>query len=179
MNELDTPSRSCSARQSNCQAMLQHWPERSWAVENAEGFGHHLALWLVSKGETVVDVAPAATARVRQLPRGGRRKNDRIDTAAASMPCTGLPGRCRRKRVPIRSLYSMNDGKFCPLKGLAANQLRALQRELLPGGAPTGLTATKAAAVLRGLRPDTGPDHVRKSLAKDLVADIKRYRRQS
>jgi len=55
------------------------------------------------------------------------------------------------------------------------NQLHALLRELLPGGVPTDLTAAKASTVLRGLRPVTGPDQVRKSLAKDLVADIKRY----
>ncbi|MET9031213.1 hypothetical protein ABZW96_37405 [Nocardia sp. NPDC004168] len=57
------------------------WPERTWAVENAKGLGDHLALWLVSIRE-VVDVALAATALVRQLSRGGRRKNARIDAAA-------------------------------------------------------------------------------------------------
>nr|WP_280245783.1 hypothetical protein [Nocardia abscessus] len=50
-------------------AWALQWPERTWAVENAEGLGHHLAGWLVSKGE-VVDVAPAATARIRQLSGG-------------------------------------------------------------------------------------------------------------
>ncbi|MFI9415123.1 transposase [Nocardia gamkensis] len=66
-------------------AWAQQWLERTWAVENAEGLGH-LALWLVSKGETVVDVVPTATARVRQLSRGERGKNNRIDaTAAASV----------------------------------------------------------------------------------------------
>lgn len=60
------------------------WPENRWAVENAKGLGHHLALWLVRHGESVVDVPSTATARVRQLSRGGRRKNDRIDAAAAA-----------------------------------------------------------------------------------------------
>ncbi|MEV5832002.1 hypothetical protein [Nocardia sp. NPDC052112] len=35
----------------------------------------------------------------------------------------------------------------------SVNQLHALLRELLPGGVPTDLTALKAAAVVRGLRP--------------------------
>ncbi len=65
-------------------AWARQWPKRRWVVENAEGLGHHLALWPVAMGEAVVDVAPAATARVRQLSRGGRRKNDRIDAAAAA-----------------------------------------------------------------------------------------------
>lgn len=55
------------------------------------------------------------------------------------------------------------------------NQLHALLRELLPGGAPTDLTAAKAAVILRGLRPVTVTDRVRKSLARELVSDIKRY----
>ena len=35
----------------------------------------------------------------------------------------------------------------------AVNQLHRLLREVLAGGAPTDLTAAKAAAVIRGLRP--------------------------
>lgn len=60
------------------------WPERKWAIENAQGLGHHLAQWLLARGETVVDVSTTATARVRELSRGGGRKNDRIDAAAAA-----------------------------------------------------------------------------------------------
>src|SRR3954447_17364458 len=59
------------------------WPQRRWAVENAEGLGRHLTSWLHARSEDVVDVPTASTARVRQLSRGGGRKNDRIDAAAA------------------------------------------------------------------------------------------------
>ena len=55
-----------------------------WAVENAEGLGRHLTSWLLARGEQVVDVSTTATARVRQLSRGGGRKNDRIDASAAA-----------------------------------------------------------------------------------------------
>lgn len=55
------------------------------------------------------------------------------------------------------------------------NQLHALPRESLPGGMPTDLTATKASNGLRGLRPGTDIDRVRKPLARDLIAEIKRY----
>ena len=58
--------------------------EHTWAVENARGLGRHLAQWLVARGERVEDVASTATARVRELSRGGRRKNDVIDAAAAA-----------------------------------------------------------------------------------------------
>jgi hypothetical protein len=59
-------------------------PDRAWAIENADGLGHHLALWLLARGEVVLDIPTTATARVRELSRGGRRKNDRIDAAAAA-----------------------------------------------------------------------------------------------
>lgn len=60
----------------------QQWPQRRWAVENAEGLGRHLTSWLLARGEDVVDVSTTATARVRQLSRGGGRKTDRIDATA-------------------------------------------------------------------------------------------------
>ena len=53
--------------------------QRRWAVENARGLGAHLAQWLAARGERVDDVPCTATARVRELSRGGRRKNDVID----------------------------------------------------------------------------------------------------
>jgi hypothetical protein len=56
--------------------------ERRWAVENARGLGRHLAQWLVTRGETVDDVPSTATARVRELSRGARRKNDVIDAVS-------------------------------------------------------------------------------------------------
>ena len=65
-------------------AWAKRWPQRTWAVENARGLGQHLAQWLLARGETVVDVPAAATRRVRELSRGGRRKNDVIDAAAAA-----------------------------------------------------------------------------------------------
>jgi transposase len=69
--------------------------ERQWAVENAEGLGHHLAQWLLARGETVVDVPATATARVRELSRG-RRKTDTLDAAAAASVAAlhGMPARC-------------------------------------------------------------------------------------
>jgi transposase len=44
---------------------------RRWAVEGARGLGCHLAQWLVARLEEVVDVPSTATARVRELSRGG------------------------------------------------------------------------------------------------------------
>ena len=70
-------------------AWAKQWPKRRWAIGNAEGLGHHLAQWLVARGEVGVDVSTTATARVRHLSRGACRKDDRIDGAAAA--CVAAP----------------------------------------------------------------------------------------
>ncbi|MFG2732324.1 transposase [Streptomyces canus] len=62
----------------------RRWPQRKWVAENANGLGRHLAQWLVARGDSVIDVPASATSHVRQLTRGGGRKNDQIDAAAAA-----------------------------------------------------------------------------------------------
>ena len=52
---------------------LERWarrfPARRWAVENAGGLGRHLAQRLAAAGESVVDVPPKLSARVRGCSR--------------------------------------------------------------------------------------------------------------
>jgi transposase len=102
-------------------------------------------------GETVADVPSTATARVRELSRGGRRKNDALDAAAAAS-VAALHG----DAVPVAAedastVLGMLDERRLNLtqqRTRTVNQLHALLRDLLPGGAPTDLTASQAAAVL-------------------------------
>ena len=90
----------------------RQFEQRRWAVENAEGLGRHLSSWLLARGEHVVDVPSTATARVRQLSRGGGRKNDQVDAAAAACVAAlqgdGRPSKPRAS--PTRSPFSMNLG---------------------------------------------------------------------
>jgi hypothetical protein len=53
----------------------RQWPQRRWAVENAEGLGRHLTSWLLARGEDVVDVSTTATAGAPAFPR--RRPQER------------------------------------------------------------------------------------------------------
>jgi transposase len=68
---------------------LERWakqfPERRWAVENAGGLGRHLAGRLATSGESVVDVPPKLSARVRVLSSGNARKNDELDALATAL----------------------------------------------------------------------------------------------
>ncbi len=72
----------------------QRYQSRRRAVENAHGLGRHLAPWLVAVVRLSA-TSSTATARVRKLSRGGRRKNDVIDAAAAACAAAlvgdGLP----------------------------------------------------------------------------------------
>jgi len=152
------------------------WPEHRWAIENAEGLGRHLASWLLARGEQVVDVPTTATARVRQLSRGGGRKNDRIDAAAAAC-VAALQGDARPLEAETTAdalgVLDERRGNLSQARVRAVNQLHALFRALLAGGAPTGLSAAAATGLLRTVRPVGPVEVVRKKIASDLVADIR------
>ena len=154
----------------------RRWPQRRWAVENAEGLGRHLTSWLLARGETVVDVPTTATARVRQLSRGGGRKNDRIDAAAAAC-VAALQGDARplepEGRADAIAVLDEHRVNLAQSRVRAVNQLHALLRALIAGGAPRDLSATAAAALLRTVRPSGPAEHARKAVAKDLVAEIR------
>jgi hypothetical protein len=53
------------------------------------------------------------------------------------------------------------------------NQLHALPREMLAGGAPRDLSASTATALLRRIRPAGDVEAVRKQIASGLVAQIR------
>jgi transposase len=53
--------------------------ERRWSR------GRHLAGRLAAAGESVVDVPPKLSARVRVLSAGNARKNDRLDALATAL----------------------------------------------------------------------------------------------
>ncbi|MBA8962569.1 transposase [Rhodococcus percolatus] len=158
-------------------AWAKSWPTRQWAVENAEGLGHHLAQWLLGPGETVLDIPTTATARIRELSRGGRRKNDRIDAAAAAC-VAALQGDARpvdpEGPTDILALLDERRTNMSHSRTRLVNQLHALLRQLFAGGAPTSLTAASATTLLRGFRARSEVDRTRVGLCRDLIADIRR-----
>ena len=54
-----------------------------------------------------------------------------------------------------------------------ANQLHAVLRDLVPGGAALAITAKSASTMLRSVRPASPCEKVRKELAQDLVRDLR------
>jgi transposase len=149
--------------------------ERRWAVENAHGLGRHLTQWLLARGEAVEDVPSTATARVRELSRG-RRKNDVIDAAAAAS-VAALRGDANpvlaEDITTVLGLLDERRSNVTTQRTRLVNQLHAVFRDLLPGGAPKGLTAALASRLLAGIRPAGPVEAARKQLARDLVAEIR------
>ena len=68
----------------------------------------------------------------------------------------------------------MAGGRWSPPRIRILDRLHGLLRDLVAGGAPTDLTADKAAALLRGLRPATATVACRRELARDLLSDLRR-----
>jgi len=131
---------------------------------------------LLARGEQVVDVPSTATARVRQLSRGGGRKNDQIDAAAAaSVAALQGDGRPLESEGVTDALALLDESRMnlAQSRVRLVNQLHALLRDLLAGGAPRDLSATTAATLLRHIRPAGDAERVRKQIAVGLVAQIR------
>ena len=98
------------------------WPTRKWAVENAEGLGHHLAQWLLAPGETVLDIPTTASARIWELSRGGRRKTASTPPQRPVSPsCRATPARWTPRARPISWRCSTNVERICLTVALASS----------------------------------------------------------
>ncbi|KPI10131.1 hypothetical protein OK006_11222 [Actinobacteria bacterium OK006] len=159
----------------------RQWSQRSWAVENASGLGRHLVQWLIARGEHVIDVPATATSRVRELSRGGGRKNDQIDAAAAAT-VAHLHGDGREVRAEDHctalALLDERRVNLAQARVRTVNQLHALLRDLLPGGASGQMSADQATALLRTVRPAGEVEKVRRGLARDLAVELRAIDKQ-
>ncbi|MFF1569954.1 transposase [Streptomyces sp. NPDC058293] len=121
------------------------------------------------------------TSRVRELSRGGGRKNDQIDAAAAAT-VAHLHGDRREVRAEDHStaLAPLDERRvnLAQARVRAVNPLHALLRDLLPGGAPDQMSADQAAALLHTVRPLGAVEKVRKGLARDLVVEVRALDKQ-
>jgi len=110
--------------------------ERRWAIKNARGPGRHLAQWLVTRDEVVDDVPSTATARVRELSRGVRRKNDVIYAAAAASVAALQGDADQVEPEDLTTVLALLDERRTNVivqRTRLVNQLHALLRDLVPG----------------------------------------------
>ena len=110
------------------------------------------------------------------LSRGGGRKNDRIDAGAAAC-VAALQGDARPMQgeghADALAVLDERRVNLAQSRVRAVNQLHALLRALIAGGASTDLSAATAAALLRTVRPSGAVEQARKAVAKDLVVEIR------
>ncbi|CAN5178838.1 hypothetical protein BH24ACT17_BH24ACT17_01270 [soil metagenome] len=161
---------------------LERWakrfPQRRWAVENAGGLGRHLAGRLAAAGESVVDVPPKLSARVRVLSSfaGNARKNDGLDALATALAAS------RNERLAaidpevgseVLRLLSERREDLVTERTWALNRLHGFLRDLIPGGVAGTLSAHRAARILRGIRPKGASGRLLRRLASEVLRDIR------
>ena len=165
---------------------LERWakrfPERRWAMENSGGLGRYLAGRLAAAGESVVDVPPKLSARVRVLSSGNSRKNDGLDALATALAAS------RNERLAhvdpegsseVLRLLSERREDLVAERTRALNRLHGLLRDLVPGGVAGKLSAHRAARILRGIRPKgCASDRLRRRLASEILRDVRTLERK-
>ncbi|HEX6710869.1 MAG TPA: IS110 family transposase [Rubrobacter sp.] len=160
----------------NLERWAKRFPERRWAVENAGGLGRHLAGRLAASGESVVDVPPKLSAKVRVLSTGNARKNDGVDALATALAAS------RNDRLAVVDpeaasealrLLSERREDLVAERTRALNCLHALLRDLLPGGVAGKLSADRAARIPRAIRPKGTSARLRRSLASEVLRDVR------
>src|SRR5215212_5919185 len=169
------PQNSAGLRSLECWA--KRFGERRWAVENSGGLGRHLAGRLAAAGESVVDVPPKLSARVRVLSRGNARKNDGLDALATALAASRngrLAAVDPEAASEVLSLLSERREDLVAERTRALNRLHGLLRVLVPGGVAGKLSARRAARILRGIRPRGGAsDRLRRRLASEVLRDVR------
>jgi transposase len=154
---------------------------RTWAVEAAGGLGSLLAQQLVAAGESVGDVPPTLSARVRLLDAGRTDKSDAHDARSAAIVAL------RHARLrPVRSvdhsavlrLLASRHHDLTASRTRTICRLHALLCLLTPGGLTRRLSAARAGRALQGLRPVELVAVERKRMAIDLLADVRRIDNQ-
>src|SRR5215203_3944576 len=155
---------------------LERWakrfPERRWAVENAGGLARHLVGRLAAAGESVVDVPPKLSARVRVLSTGNARKNDGLDALATALAASRngqLAAVDPEADSEVLRLLSERREDLVAERTRALNRLHGLLRDLVPGGVAGTLSADRAARILRGIRPQGDSARLRRRLASEVL----------
>jgi transposase len=134
---------------------------------------------LAAAGESVVDVPPKLSARVRVLSSfaGYARKNDGLDALATALVAS------RNERLAavdhevgsevLRLLSERREDLVAEYPG-AQGSLHGLLRDLVPGGVAGSLSAHRAARILRGIRPQEGASvRLRRRLASEVLRDVR------
>jgi transposase len=136
---------------------------------------------LAASGESVVDVPPKLSARVRVLSTGNARKNDGLDALATALVAS------RNERLAavdpeasseVLRLLSERREDLVAERTRALNRLHGLLRDLVPGGVAGTLSTQRASCILRGIRPQGASVRLRRRLASEILGDVRALERK-
>jgi transposase len=135
-----------------------------------------LAQQLVAAGETVMDVPPKLSARVRVLDSGQSDKNDRHDARSAAVVALrrhDLRVVVREDHVAVLRLLAKRHHDLTAARTRAVCRLHTTLCYLAEGHFPKRMTARQAAAILARIRPVDPVGVERKAMARELLAELK------
>jgi transposase len=155
----------------------RQWPERTWAVEGANGIGRPLAQRLLADGERVLDVPAKLAARARVFDTGQGRKTDATDAHAVVMVALRDKGlrelRIDPELMVLRMLCDRRD-ELSRARAQALNRMHRLFLELLPGGAPVKKSVSQYQVLLATVRPRDLAGKARRRMAAEELDDLHR-----
>jgi transposase len=151
------------------------WPQRVWAIENANGLGWLLSRQLLEAGEQVPDVPASLSAQVRKLSGSGRK------TDAHDARSTAIAGRhARRLRTVVADgapqVLGLHLERRARVVGARQRVLVAIHEQLVklvPGGVARQLSANKTAAALRKIHPTDPVGAMRRQVVVELLAELR------
>jgi transposase len=152
-------------------------PQRTWAVEGADGVGHLLAQQLLAAGERVLDVQPKLSARVRLLAAGDTNKNDPNDArsvAVAALRSAGVREARADDHAAVLKVWSKRHRDLGRTRTQVVCRLHAVLCELVPGGVSKRITAGQAARILGSITPAGAVAAARCELAAAFIGDLRR-----
>jgi len=149
---------------------------RCWAIEGATGTGALLAQQLVAAGEHVVDVPPTLSARARLLDAGRVDKTDAHDARSAAVVAlrhSKLRTVMVEDHTAVLRLLAKRHHDLVAHRTRAVCRLHTVLCLLVAGGLPRHLSATRAAAELRRIRPADQVGIERRRLAVELLTEVR------
>ena len=155
----------------------ERFTERTWAVENATGLGYLLAQQLVAAGERVLDVQPKLAARVRLLSTESTDKNDPHDALSVAIAALRSPSPKQvgvEDHAALMKLWARRHQQLSSGRTQIACRLHAVLCELVAGGVPDEIYASKARQLLADVVPSTAIEAARAELAEELLEDLRR-----
>jgi len=148
----------------------RRWAHVEWAVEGATGLGAPLTTLLIHDDVAVVDVPAKLVARVRLLSTGS--------VGIAALTAQALTAtRMDAAVTALRAIVEHRDD-LVKMRTQTVNRLHVVLTHLVPAGASPRLSADGAAQLLRGVRPHDVAGKTLRSLAADLVAELRQLDRR-